>query len=209
MYSIHLVHNHFTPESSKDRNKRKKEKNNFKSAIPFSGTATIIYRKRMSAQKEVTCTYLHHTKPHILSPCLSLSVCFSLSLCYLLNGRQHIGHTVPMRLQQNTTTCLTWDNKSQSHMGTFGRGWSTILSMRTHNLPQLDLQRHRQDWTSVILISQQGPRRVLEEKKKQATLCACFTNKYTQKKSEYNSDMFVTACHNFLFLATKFSFNLR
>lgn len=72
--------------------------------------SNCFYRKRMSAWKEVTCTYLQNTKPDMHSP-------HSLPLCYLFNGRQHTGHTGPMRLQQNTSTCLPWDNKSQSQMG--------------------------------------------------------------------------------------------
>lgn len=64
------------------RKKEKKEKqNNFKSAIPlaipFTGIATISTGGGCQLNKEVTCTYLHHTKPHILSlfflsPTLSL-----------------------------------------------------------------------------------------------------------------------------------------
>lgn len=108
------------------RKKRKGKKGQLQISHTVSHTvhwhSNHFYRKRMSARKEVTCTYLHHTKPHILSVFHPPH-----SLCYLLNGRQHIGHTVPMRLQQNTTTCLAWDNKSQSHRY-IGRGQSTILS---------------------------------------------------------------------------------
>lgn len=88
-------------------------------------------------EKEVTCTYLHCTKSHILSV-FPLPHFFTASLCYLLSGRQHIGCAVPMRLQHNTATCLTWDNKSQPY-GYLGSGQSAML---TPNLPQLGLYGH-------------------------------------------------------------------
>lgn len=72
-----------------------------------------------------------------------LPLSFSACLCYLLNGRQHIGHAVPMRLQQNATTFLTWDNKSQSHMGTLAAAGQPSSAMLTPNLPGLDLHRHK------------------------------------------------------------------
>lgn len=69
--------------------RKEKEKINFQSAVPFSGIiATIIYRKRMSVRQEVTCTYLHHTKPHILSPCLSASLSFERQAAH----RPHCAH---------------------------------------------------------------------------------------------------------------------
>ncbi|KAG7237566.1 hypothetical protein INR49_032183, partial [Caranx melampygus] len=70
---------------------------------------------------------------------------------------QHIGHTVPMRLQQNTTTCLTWDNKSQSHMGTLAEASQPYSAFLTPNLPRLDLHRPTEckelSWNDPVQVS--------------------------------------------------------
>lgn len=91
-------------------------------AIPFFGTATISTGRGYLPPSYITS----HPPSCFCSPPL-----FSLPLCYLFNGRQHTGHTVPMRLQQNTTTCLTWDNKSQSHMGTLPEAARASSTMPT------------------------------------------------------------------------------
>ena len=81
--------------------------------IPFAAIATVSTGRGCQLERKwCALTSVIQNLPSSL--CFSsppLSLCLSL---YLLNGRQHIGHAVPMRLQQNTT-CLTWDNTSQSH----------------------------------------------------------------------------------------------
>lgn len=123
--------------------KERKKKNNFKISHTIHWHSNHFYRKRMSAKKgsDVHLPPSYKTS-HPLSV-FPLPHSFSASLSYLFNGRQHIGHTVPMRLQQNTTTCLTWDNKSQSHMGTLAEASQPSSARLTPNLPRLDLQGHK------------------------------------------------------------------
>lgn len=67
------VHVQITPLTSKGGTRGMGgNKSNLKSAISFSGLATAS-AGRGQLEKEVTCTYLRHTKPHILSPTLSVS----------------------------------------------------------------------------------------------------------------------------------------
>lgn len=126
-----------------ERKERKKKRTTSKLSRTVHWHSNRFYRKRMSVKKgsDVHLPPSYKTS-HPLSV-FPLPHSLSASLSYLLNGRQHIGHAVPMRLQQNTTTCLTWDNKSQSHMGTLAEASQPSSAMLTPNLPWLDLHGHK------------------------------------------------------------------
>lgn len=98
------MHIHSTPWSSRGHKETKTKKKWTTSVSHTILWLSVCSNRKMSARQEVTCTYLHHTTP----------LCFSSPpLCYLFKGRQHMGHTVPMRLQQNTATCLTWGGQQK------------------------------------------------------------------------------------------------
>lgn len=124
---------------------RKKEKNKTKtSSQPYHSLAQQPFLQEEDVSQKGSDMHLppSYKTSHPLSV-FPLPHSFSASLCYFFNGRQHIGHTVPMRLQQNTTTCLTWDNKSQSHMGTLAAASQPSSAMLKPNLPRLDLHGHK------------------------------------------------------------------
>lgn len=89
----------------------KKRKIQPRSAIPFCGLVTIATGRHQLDRK---CHALTSIIQH-----LSFS---SPPLCYLFNGRQHMGQTGPMRLQQNTATCLTRGTTKAGGVGT----WATL-----------------------------------------------------------------------------------
>lgn len=74
------MHNLFTPVVKRKGRGKKKRTTSYLPHHSLAYQYKYIYflnRKRMSARKELTCTYLHRTKPHILSlfflsPTLSL-----------------------------------------------------------------------------------------------------------------------------------------
>lgn len=105
------MHIHSTPWSSRGHEGEKKRKIQPRSAIPFCGLVTVATGRHQLDRK---CHALTSIIQH-----LSFS---SPPLCYLFNGRQHMGHTGPMRLQQNTATCLTRGTTKAGGVGT----WATL-----------------------------------------------------------------------------------
>lgn len=117
-----------------ERKKRKeKKKEQLQSAIPltipFTGIATVFYRKRIyQLEKEVTCTYLHHTKPHILSHSFSSPPFF---LCLSLLSFQRQATHRPHRTHEAAAEHYHLPDMGQQKpkpYGYIGRGQSTILS---------------------------------------------------------------------------------
>lgn len=117
-----------TSHHSHPKKERKEKKKELQSAIPFTGIANRFYRKRMSARKEVTCTYLHHTKPHILSFFFLSPNSFSASL--LLSFQRQATHR-PHRTHEAAAEHYHLPDMGQQKpkpCGYIGRGQSTILS---------------------------------------------------------------------------------
>lgn len=126
--------------------RRRKTKNNLKSAILFGGSASVSTGRGCQLERKWhALTFIIHNLTSSL--CFSSPHSFSAPLCYLLSGRQHTGHAVPMRLQQNTTTCLTWDNKSQSHMGTLAAASRPFSSHADAQPPIAWFIRAQMMWT--------------------------------------------------------------
>lgn len=103
--------------------------------MSFSGLATASTKKRRSTRRRSDVHLPPSYKTSLLCPTLSLYPSLFTSLSYLLNGRQHIGHVWPMRPQQNTNTCLTWDDRS--HVGYIGRRRLITARMLTHQCTSL------------------------------------------------------------------------
>lgn len=90
----------------KDTRGKKKEKEiQPRSAIPLCGLVTAATgREQLDRRRRALTSVIQH---------LSFS---SPPLCYLF--RQHMGQTGPVRLQQNTATCLTRGTTKASRVGT-------------------------------------------------------------------------------------------
>lgn len=128
---------------------RKKENKNKTSKISHTVSHTIhwhsnhFYRKRMSARKEVTCTYLHHTKPHILSLFfLSPSLSLPLSAIFSTAGNTSAtpypwgcSRTLPPAWHGTTKAKATWVH--------WQRPVNHPQPCWHPKLPRLDLQGHK------------------------------------------------------------------
>lgn len=126
--SIKCISTSHRSHPKKGKNRKKKKKNNFKSAIPFTWHSNHFYRKRMSARKEVTCTYLHHTKPHILSLFfLSPTLFLCLSLLSFQRQATHRPHRAHEAAAEHYHLPDMGQQKPKPY-GYIGRGQSTILS---------------------------------------------------------------------------------
>lgn len=128
------------PEDTRNKKKNKKQP---RSAIPFCGLVTVA-----------TGSYQLDRKWHALTSIIQHLSFSSPPLCYLFNGRQHMGQTAPVRLQQNTATCLTRGTTKASRVGdwqpspglsreapaaldTFGRPTATLVQQQKVSLVKL------------------------------------------------------------------------
>lgn len=89
-----------------EKKKQKKKQVQPRSAIPFWGLVTVATGRHQLDRK---CHALTSIIQHLS---------FSSPPLYLFNGRQHMGQTGPVRLQQNTATCLTRGTTKASRVGT-------------------------------------------------------------------------------------------